>query len=187
MATAPNGGRSSPTPDQVDSARADWRRERPDLDTDPMEVFARLLRVHMLVEARIGEVLEGRTLTLAGFDVLASLRRAGAPYRKTPTELATTSMLTTGGVTFRLDRLEEAGLIQRVRSTEDRRVVYAELTDEGRELIDAAITDHLDNERELLHELTDSESAQLGQLLRKLERSVRSAAPEGAEAVDGAA
>lgn len=174
MTAAEQGNR-----DQVDLAREDWRRERPKLDTSPMDIFARLLRVHMLVEARIAEVLAAHSLTLAGFDVLASLRRAGPPYRKTPTELATTSMLTTGGVTFRLDRLEESGLIRRVRSSEDRRVVYAELTDQGLGLIDAAIVDHLENERLLLHELGAKDRERLASLLRALEGSIRSALSPG--------
>ncbi len=161
--------------DPVDEQRAEWQRERPDVDTAPMEIFSRLGRVKALADAGITEVLEAHGLSLPSFDVLASLRRSGPPYRRTPTQLAATSLLTTGGVTFRLDRLEAAGLIRRERSEKDRRILYAQLTDRGATLIDAALSAHLDNERALLAGLENDEVEHLAGLLRRLETSLRDA------------
>nr|WP_272919197.1 MarR family transcriptional regulator [Streptomyces sp. SID8352] len=107
------------------------------------------------------------------FEVLASLRRMGPPYRKTARELANSSLLTSGGMTMRLDRMERDGLIRRIRSTEDRRSVYAELTPAGFALIDRIIDDHLEREREMLASLDEGEQEQLARLLRKLETRLR--------------
>lgn len=155
--------------DQIDHARGQWRRERPELDTSPMEVFARLSRVQYLAERVITETLAEHGLTLAGFDVLASLRRSGPPYRCTPSELARISLLSTGGVTFRLDRLESAGLIERERDDRDRRVIYSKLTPKGLKVIDAALSAHFENEDRRLAPLSRSERGYLGEMLRRLE------------------
>jgi len=155
--------------DQIDRARAQWREERPELDTSPMEIFARLSRVQHLAKRVITETLEQHGLTLAGFDVLASLRRSGPPYRCTPSELARVSLLSTGGVTFRLDRLESAGLIERERDERDRRVMYSKLTPKGLEVIDAALSAHFANEDRRLAPLSRAERDSLGEMLRKLE------------------
>ena len=122
--------------DHVDGILAEWRVERPDLDPSPMAVFGRVARIAGRSAPLLAQLLERYDLTPASFDVLANLRRGGAPYRKTPTELAATSMLSSGGITFRLDRLESDGLIRRVRSEKDRRVAYAELTPLGLKRID---------------------------------------------------
>lgn len=158
--------------DAVDEVAAEWGRERPDLDVRPIAVFARLARARTLAEQRIEAVLAESSLTLASFDVLASLRRAGSPFQRTPTELAAKSLLTSGGITFRLDRLEEAGLIERVPSTNDRRVMYAQLTEAGLRATDEAMTAHIANERRMLGSLADEEVAELARLLRKLEYSI---------------
>ena len=166
----PGGGASD---DPVIRARDDWRRERPELDTSPMEVFNRLLRAQRLTEAYLTAVVEEHGLSMSAFDILASLRRAGPPFRRTPTELAGTSMLTTGGVTFRLERLEAAGLICRVRSESDRRVFWAVLTDQGRTIIDRAIEDVLRNERALLASMDADEVEQTRRSLERLIAAVQ--------------
>lgn len=157
------------TEDQIDRARMQWRKERPELDTSPMEVFARLSRVQHLAQRVITETLAEHGLTLAGFDVLASLRRSGPPYRCTPSELARISLLSTGGVTFRLDRLQNAGLIERERDEHDRRVTYSKLTRKGLKVINAALSAHFENEDRQLAPIPLSDQETLGSLLRRLE------------------
>lgn len=137
-----------------------------------MAVFGRIARIFNLQRRAQAGVHEPLGLSHAAFDVLANLRRSGAPHRKTATSLAESSMISTGGVTFRMDGLEAAGLIRRVRDGDDRRVVYAELTAEGRKVIDRAVEAHLDMEHALLSSLTPREQAQLAKLLWKVESSL---------------
>lgn len=155
--------------DVVDEVLADWARERPDLDASPIAILGRLTRVMARVRSRLNASHEDAGLSQGSFDVLANLRRSGPPHRKTVGDLADSSMLTAAGVTFRLDRMEAAGLIRRRRSAEDRRVVYAELTDEGYALIDRIIGTHLETERDILSALSPREQQQLEKLLRKLD------------------
>lgn len=162
-------------PDAVDQIMAQWRRERPDLDPMPMAVFGRVARTFALQRRAQARVHEALGLSHAAFDMLANLRRSGAPHRKTASSLARSSLVSTGGITFRMDGLEQAGLIRRVRDTADRRVIHAELTDEGRALIDEAIARHLDLLGSLLDGLTEQEQAELARLLAKLERSISAA------------
>lgn len=165
--------------DEVDAILEQWRAERPDVDARPMAVFGRLGRTRQLAESQMSATLDRFGLTLPSFDVLANLRRSGQPYRKTPSELAASSMLTSGGITFRLDRLEADGLIRRVPSDGDRRVMFAELTNTGFEVIDEVLGAHLATERKMLAKLTAKEQKQLGDLLRKLELSIQQSADEG--------
>lgn len=165
--------------DVIDGVIVDWARERPELDVAPIVVFARMGRVRALAEQAIEAVLSEFDLTLANFDVLASLRRAGKPYQRTPTELASSTLLTSGGMTFRLDRVEDAGLVERVPSSEDRRVTYARLTPEGLRVVEAAMTAHIANEERLLAGLTAEERRTLSQLLRKLELSIQRTSQDG--------
>lgn len=158
--------------DEVDRIVQDWRRERPDLDAAPIALFGRVHRVYLRYQAAIGRTFDNRDLNSAAFDVLAALRRSGAPYRKSGTQLAAGSLLSSAGVTFRLDRLEHAELIERRRDHEDRRVVYSALTPRGLAVIDRAIEDHLDTEHAMLAGLSQHEQAQLAMLLAKLEASI---------------
>lgn len=161
--------------DLVGRAVHDWARERPDLDTGPMEVFARLGRTHRLATAAIEKTLAEFDLTVSAMDVLFALRRAGKPYRRTPSELAEVSLLTSGGVTFRLDKLEEGGLIRRVPSSEDRRVVWAELTPAGLALADDVVAAHFVNETRLLARLSKKDVDALRRILTRLEVSITEA------------
>ena len=160
------------TLDAVDTIVDQWRTERPDLDPSPIALFGRVHRIYLRYQGVLNKTFERHGLNSASFDVLAALRRSGAPYRKTGTQLASGSLLSSAGVTFRLDRLEEAGLIERQRDHEDRRVVYSSLTDKGLEVIDRTIESHLAAESALLHGLTARERTQLAGLLGKLERSI---------------
>lgn len=163
---------STTTGDEVDAIVDQWESERPDLSPRAIGVFGRIARLNTFQRIRLQRVHEANGLSLAAFDVLANLRRSGPEHKKTAGELAESSLLTSGGITFRLDRMEADGLIVRERSTVDRRVVYAGLTNRGREIIDVVFGEHLAAEEEMLAGLTDDEITQLCDLLRKLVASV---------------
>ncbi|MFJ5956991.1 MarR family winged helix-turn-helix transcriptional regulator [Paenarthrobacter sp. NPDC092416] len=165
-------GKQPETTDAVDSILDDWARERPELDAGTIGVFGRVARIIIKQRAIENAVFEKHGLTLASFDVLANLRRSGEPHRKTAGELASSSMLTTGGITFRLDRMEEQNLIERVRTKTDRRVVYAQLTPHGKKVIDSIFAEHLDTQHQMLEGLTSKEISQLSLLLKKVSASI---------------
>lgn len=150
----------------------DWARERPGLDTSPLEVLARLHHAYLHYQSRLTAQIERHGLSVAGFDVLTALRRAGAPYRLTAGQLASSGLISSAGVTLRLDRLENDGLLVRERDVEDRRVVYSRLTDAGLKKVDEVFAEHLENERRMLGGLSLTERRQLARLLSGLERSI---------------
>jgi DNA-binding MarR family transcriptional regulator len=155
--------------DGVDLILEQWRRERPDLDVSPISVIGRISRLARELEQRLEPVYREQGLEPGWYDVLATLRRAGPPYRLRPTEFSSALMLTSSGTTKRLDRLEQAGLITRDPDPDDRRGTLITLTDAGRELVDTASEAHLANERGLLSSLSDAERRRLADLLRKLQ------------------
>jgi DNA-binding MarR family transcriptional regulator len=163
---SPAAGR--PETDHVDEVRRQWAQERPDLDTDPIGIIARLGRAQAYIDPALDAVLAEHGLTRASWDVLAALRRVGNPYRLTPTGLCQALMRTSGAITHTLHRLEYVGLVQRMVNPEDGRSLYVALNPRGVELTDAVAPLHLDNERRLLAGLTPDEQAALAQLLRKL-------------------
>jgi DNA-binding MarR family transcriptional regulator len=154
--------------DGVDAILEQWHRERPDLDTSPIGVIGRISRLSREIERRLEPVYAASGLEPGWYDVLATLRRAGPPYRLRPTDFAATLMLTTSGTTKRLDRLEAAGHITRAPDPGDRRGVLITLTPQGRSLVEDAAVQHLANERRILSGLTPAEQRQLADLLRKL-------------------
>jgi DNA-binding MarR family transcriptional regulator len=154
--------------DGVDAILEQWHRERPDLDTSPIGVIGRISRLSREIERRLEPVYAASGLEPGWYDVLATLRRSGPPYRLRPTDFAATLMLTTSGTTKRLDRLEAAGHIAREPDPRDRRGVLITLTPQGRRLVDSAAAKHLANERRILGGLTAAEQRQLADLLRKL-------------------
>ncbi|MFD0258098.1 MarR family winged helix-turn-helix transcriptional regulator [Kitasatospora indigofera] len=158
--------------DHVDKLLEQWHRERPDLDVSPMAVIGRLKRLTRLIEADLRRTFAEHGLDPASFDVLATLRRSGPPYRLTPAELMRTSMVTSGAVTQRLDRLEARGLVARTPSESDGRVVHVALTADGRALIDQALPDHVATEHRLLAGLTAPRRADLADTLRDLLESL---------------
>ncbi|MFJ3714049.1 MarR family winged helix-turn-helix transcriptional regulator [Streptomyces sp. NPDC090053] len=151
--------------DRVARIQADWRRERPDLDISPLGVIGRLHRLADHLTEELCLVYGRYGLSEGEFDVLCALRRAGEPYERAPGELAAHTMVTTGAMTKRIDRLERAGLVTRRRSDDDQRGRIVALTQPGRELIDQAFTDHMRNERRLLSLLTPAETKALEGLL----------------------
>ena len=155
--------------DGVDLILEQWRRERPDLDASPIGVIGRISRLARELEQRLEPVYREQGLEPGWYDVLATLRRIGPPYRLRPTEFSNTLMLTSSGTTKRLDRLEQAGLITRAPDPDDRRGTLITLTDAGRELVDRASDAHLENERRLVSALTAAERRELADLLRKLQ------------------
>ncbi|MFE6664931.1 MarR family winged helix-turn-helix transcriptional regulator [Streptomyces sp. NPDC057697] len=151
--------------DRVARIQADWRLERPDVDVGPQGVIGRLHRLADLLTEELCLVYGRYGLGEGEFDVLCALRRAGKPYERAPGELAAHTMVTTGAMTKRIDRLERAGLVTRRRSDDDQRGRIVALTTAGRELIDRAFTDHMHNERRLLDVLTPAEARTLESLL----------------------
>lgn len=152
--------------DRVARIMAEWSRERPDLDLAPQRVIGRLHRLANHLTDDLVAVYRTFGLAEGEFDVLATLRRAGEPFERTPSELAASTMVTTGAMTKRLDRLESRGLVSRRQSDVDGRGRVIALTARGRELIDEAFTAHLANERRLLDEaLTQADAATLERVL----------------------
>ncbi|MEU7638245.1 MarR family winged helix-turn-helix transcriptional regulator [Streptomyces sp. NPDC039016] len=151
--------------DRVARIQADWRRERPDLDISPLGVIGRLHRLAGHLTEELCLVYGRYGLSEGEFDVLCALRRAGEPYERAPGELAAHTMVTTGAMTKRIDRLERAGLVTRRRADDDQRGRIVALTQPGRELIDQAFADHMRNERRLLSLLTPAENTALEGLL----------------------
>lgn len=154
--------------DRAARAAQSWRRERPDLDVEAMEIIGRLNEVSALLSRQLATVFDEFGVQAGEFDVLATLRRAGAPFRLTPTDLYEATMLSSGGMTARLDRLERRDLIRRLPNPQDRRGTLVELTQGGLDLIERAIAPHADNETRLLAGLTAQERAGLNRLLERL-------------------
>lgn len=145
-----------------------WTEERPDLDASPMLVFSRLSRLSRHFDLLRRKAFAAHRLEPWEFDVLATLRRAGAPYALTPGQLLGELLVSSGTMTNRIDRLENRGLVVRSPAPADRRAVLVRLTSEGRSRVDAALQTLLDSETELLAPLGDDRSAQLAELLEPL-------------------
>lgn len=140
--------------DHVDKILAQWQQARPDLDVAPMGLMGRLKRLHDRLLQELDVVYRSHGLNAASFDVLATLRRAGAPYALSPSELIEWTMVTSGTMTNRLDRLASAGLIERRPNPEDGRGSVVALTDEGFELIDKVVAEHVANQHRLVESLS---------------------------------
>ncbi|MGW0894700.1 MarR family winged helix-turn-helix transcriptional regulator [Saccharopolyspora sp. NPDC002578] len=153
------------SPDHVARIQAEWARERPDLDVSPQRVLGRLHRLAAHLTEELCVVYRRHGLSEGEFDVLAALRRAGEPFERAPGELARFTMVTTGAMTKRISRLENAGLVKRRPATDDGRGRVVVLTRAGRELFDRAFTDHMRNEHRLLAAMTPAEADQLEALL----------------------
>jgi DNA-binding MarR family transcriptional regulator len=152
--------------DGVDRIIEQWGRERPDLDTTAMAIFGRVFRLARLAGDEMERAYAEHGIGRPEFDVLATLRRAGEPCQLSPGALAASMMLSTGGTTARLDRLEKAGLVQRSPDPQDRRGVLVRLTPRGRQVVDAAVGAGLERQQRLLAHLPAARQKQLGDLLR---------------------
>lgn len=147
--------------DAVDAILQQWRRERPDLELAPMATIGRLKRCAALMQRRLDATFAQFGMSGWEFDVLATLRRSGAPHRLTPTVLFSTLMITSGTMTHRLQRLEAGGLVRRVPNCDDARSMLVELTAAGLALIERAVEAHVENERAILAPLRRAELAAL--------------------------
>lgn len=158
--------------DPVDLSVEQWSAQWPELDVSPMQVLGRVHRVFQRYNAQIARVFEAHGINPAAFAVLAALYRSGPPYRLKVSQLADQTLVSTGGMTQRLDRLEQLGLIVRERDGSDRRAVFARLTDQGRERARAAAIAHFENENRMLALLDRDQREQLAAILRLLEASL---------------
>jgi len=154
--------------DEVDEIVAAWRRERPDLDVEPLHVLSRLDRLAGVLGERRAAIFARHGLRRHEFDVLAALRRAGEPFSLTAGELATRTYVTSGTMTSRLDGLTEREMVLRAPDRDDGRLVRVSLTPAGRDLVDAAFAELVAAERELLAPLAPAARDALAGALRAL-------------------
>jgi DNA-binding MarR family transcriptional regulator len=154
--------------DPVDKILSQWQRERSDLDVSPMGIIGRIGRLSKHLDRSIQETVLDFGLNGGEFDVLATLRRSGQPYQLSPTELFNTLMISSGTITHRIDRLEQADLVKRIPDLSDRRGMLVQLTDRGFNTIEQAVEAHVANGHRLIAALEEGERKVLTQLLRKL-------------------
>lgn len=158
-------GVASQEQDAVDHIAQQWNAVRPDVDVFPMTVIGRVSRLSRLVDRRLAENFARHGIENWMYDVLATLRRSGEPYELTAGALVGQTMVTTGAITNRIDRLEQRGLVERAR-TRDRRKVLVRLTTQGLDLVDEVVSSHLATEREILSPLSSRQQQELVRLLR---------------------
>jgi DNA-binding MarR family transcriptional regulator len=158
----------APSGDEVDRIVVAWARERPDLDVAPLQVLSRVNRLARHLDLARGAAFAQRGLELWEFDVLSALRRSGPPYQLSPGQLVSQTLVTSGTMTNRVDRLTARGFVERSPDPNDRRGVIVALTEAGRETVDAALADLLSRERELLSRLSERDRSTLAALLREL-------------------
>lgn len=159
-------------PDHVERRRMQWAKELPDVDTRGMAVLGRARWIALTARPPIEAVFTKYGVDTGEFDVLSTLLRSGPPYQLRPTELFQSLMITSGGLTSRLGKLEKAGLIERPASTVDARSLPVRLTEAGKQLTRAAFIEDMKVEAELLDGLSADEFEQLSRLLSKLARSI---------------
>ena len=154
--------------DEVDRLVAAWRTERPDLDVEPLQVLSRVHRLARHLDRARRATFAAHDLEVWEFDVLTALRRTGPPYELSPGALLRATLVTSGTMTNRIDRLEHAALVRRRPDPRDRRGVLVRLTETGRDRVDAALADLVERERDLLSGLTAEQRRTLADLLRTL-------------------
>ncbi len=154
--------------DEVDHIVAAWRRERPDLDPEPLHVLSRVHRISRRLDRSRSAVFAAHDLDPFEFDVLAALRRSGPPYSLSPGQLAAATLVASGTMTNRIDRLSGREFVVRERDPHDGRGVLVRLTDSGRDTVDAALAGLLEHERSLLSGLDEGSRVLLADLLRRL-------------------
>jgi DNA-binding MarR family transcriptional regulator len=151
--------------DEVSRIVAEWRQERPDLDVSALEVLSRVTRLARHLDRARKSAFAKHGLETWSFDVLAGLRRTGMPYELSPGQLLQQTLVTSGTMTNRIDRLQELGFVERRPEPNDGRGILVRLTPEGKEVVDAALDDLLASEESLLAKLTKIERHQLAQFL----------------------
>ncbi|WP_417461664.1 MarR family winged helix-turn-helix transcriptional regulator [Kordiimonas sp.] len=152
--------------DHVDKIIAQWTRERPDLTLEPMALIGRISRLGQHFSRGMGKTFAKYGLNAASFDVLATLRRSGAPFRLSPGDLMATTMVSSGTMTNRIDQLAKEGLVERVKNPDDGRGFLISLTDKGFALVDGMLKDHIATQLALTADLTGDELEALSKLLQ---------------------
>jgi DNA-binding MarR family transcriptional regulator len=168
MNTRPGAVASTPLRDEVDDLVTSWRAERPDLDVEPLQVLSRVSRLARHLDRARRAAFAAHRLETWEFDVLSELRRQGPPYQLSPGALLRATLVTSGTMTNRIDRLAEAGLVRRHPDPRDKRGVLVTLTTRGRSVADAALAELLQRERKLLTGLSSAQRRELAGLLRVL-------------------
>lgn len=159
--------------DRADFAKSQWDREIPGLDLSAMVLLGRLGEAAQLIaKDHLEPVFAAHGLKAGEFDVLATLRRSGPPYRLKPTELYNSTMISSGGMTARLDRLQKAGLVTRTPDEQDRRALQVSLTDKGKALIETVLPQHIAAQKGVLAGLDAKDRATLSGLLERLVQSL---------------
>jgi len=153
--------------DHVDGVIRQWNQERPDLDASPMAIFGRMSRVNAIVMKKLRDNFKNFGLDPGDFDVLATLLRAGPPYALKPTQLYHATMLSSGTMTSRVDKLEKMGFVKRTPDDEDRRAVHVQLTSNGKNKISEAVTSHVNIQQSLLQSFDPAEREIFAKLLKQ--------------------
>jgi DNA-binding MarR family transcriptional regulator len=161
--------------DHIDRLCAQWRQELSDLDTSPVQIFGRIYRISQLIAPGIEDAMRRHNLDRGEFDVLATLRRQGPPYRLTPTELYSALLIASGSLTHRLGRLEKAGFVSRTPSERDGRSLSVELTKKGRTTVEAAYREDLAFEERLLKGINKQSQLAMSEMLRHLLQRIEEA------------
>ena len=151
----------------IEDIRAQWAKQRPDIDTGPMGLIGRVVRLSALYSEEMGKTFARHGLSAASFDVLATLLRSGPPHALSPNQLLATMMVTSGTMTNRIDQLEKDGFVVRVQNPEDKRSVYVKLTASGIRKIDAAVSDHVVVQKRLVEGLSEMDRTELNAILDK--------------------
>lgn len=152
--------------DGVDKIIAQWNRERPELDVEPMALIGRLMRIASHISKGMGETLLEYDLNGASFDVLATLRRSGAPFALSPTDLMTTMMITSGTMTNRIDQLVKRNFVERIANEHDGRGFLITLTGEGFTLIDEVVGAHVKTQEKLVSGFSKADQKAMNQLMK---------------------
>ncbi len=171
-----------PVSDEVDDIVLRWQAERPDLDVTPLHVLSRVSRLARHLDRARRAAFAAHRLEMWEFDVLSALRRQGAPYQLSPGALLRATLVTSGTMTNRIDKLADAGLVSRHRDSQDKRGILVRLTDRGLQTVDAAMSALLAQERALLTGLDSGQQNELAALLRILLAPFDAAGPADSRA-----
>ena len=150
----------------IEKIRAQWAHQRPDLDTKPMALIGRIIRLSAQLTEEMSRTFARHGLNGASFDMLATLLRSGPPHALSPNQLLETMMVTSGTMTNRIDQLVKDDLVSRIENANDKRSVLVQLTSKGHQIIDAAVTDHVDTQKKLTASLPEEEQIALNVLLQ---------------------
>lgn len=176
--TRPRSPRAAePENDSISILLTEWRRERPDLDAAPFAIFGRIWRLSANLSGASAGWLAPLGLNFESFSVIVTLRRSGPPFQLNPTALYRESLISSGAITNRIDRVEALGLVKRLPDPEDRRGTIVRLTSKGRRLADKAIEVHFRRLADCLSPMTPADQTQLATLLAKLSRGIESDQP----------